>query len=104
MLQNGKTRTLLSGLPVMIGALLSGIFALAACGQMAQTAAAKQPTKTYVGNFKDNTVSVIDTDAGAVVATVPVSTGPHGMAITHNGRTVYVSRSEEHTSELQSLR
>ena len=47
--------------------------------------------KAYVGNFKDNTVSVIDTEAGKVVATVPVSTGPHGMAITQDGRTVYVS-------------
>ena len=47
--------------------------------------------KAYVGNFKDNTMSVIDADAGAVVATVPVSTGPHGMAITQDGRTVYVS-------------
>ena len=47
--------------------------------------------KAYVGNFKDNTVSVIDTGAGKVVATVPVATGPHGMAITQDGRTVYVS-------------
>ena len=29
--------------------------------------------KAYVGNFKDNTVSVIDTSSGAVVATVPVA-------------------------------
>ena len=27
--------------------------------------------KVYVGNFKDNTVSVIDSDSKAVVATVP---------------------------------
>jgi YVTN family beta-propeller protein len=74
----------------MIGALAS-LFALAACSEMVQTAVAKQPIKAYVGNFKDNTVSVIDTDAGAVVATVPVSAGPHGMAITQDGRTVYVS-------------
>src|SRR4029450_5217780 len=47
--------------------------------------------KAYVGNFKDNTVSVIDTGAGKVVATVPVATGPHGMAITQDGGAVYVS-------------
>ena len=47
--------------------------------------------KAYIGNFKDNTVSVIDTEAGKVVATVPVAAGPHGMAITQDGRTVYVS-------------
>jgi YVTN family beta-propeller protein len=47
--------------------------------------------KAYIGNFKDNTVSVIDTGAGKVVATIPVAAGPHGMAITQDGRTVYVS-------------
>ena len=47
--------------------------------------------KAYVGNFKDNTVSVIDTDAGTVVATVPVAAGPHGMAVTSDGRLLYVS-------------
>jgi YVTN family beta-propeller protein len=47
--------------------------------------------KAYVGNFKDNTVSVIDTLAGKVVATIPVATGPHGMGITSDGRWLYVS-------------
>jgi YVTN family beta-propeller protein len=47
--------------------------------------------KVYIGNFKDNTVSVIDTGAGKVVATIPVVAGPHGMAMTQDGRTVYVS-------------
>ena len=55
------------------------------------TAAFAGGPKAYVGNFKDNTVSVIDTEAGKVVATVPVAAGPHGMAITQDGRTVYVS-------------
>ena len=58
---------------------------------MVHAAAAKQAVKAYVGNFKDNTVSVIDTDAGKVIATVPVAAGPHGIAITRDGRTVYVS-------------
>ena len=47
--------------------------------------------KAYVGNFADNTVSVIDAASDTVVATVPVVAGPHGMAIAPNGRTVYVS-------------
>jgi len=47
--------------------------------------------KAYVGNFKDNTVSVIDTTAGAVIATIPIAAGPHGMAISPDGRWVYVS-------------
>src|SRR5690242_6909903 len=65
---------------------LAGCFALGAAAH----ADAAGP-KAYVGNFKDNSVSVVDTAAGSVVATVPVSAGPHGMAITSNGATVYVS-------------
>ena len=54
------------------------------------TAIAAGP-KAYIGNFKDNTVSVIDTGTATVVATVPVAAGPHGMIATPDGRTVYVS-------------
>ena len=47
--------------------------------------------KAYVGNFSDNTVSVIDVSAGSVVATIPVSAGPHGMTVSPDGRSVYMS-------------
>jgi len=56
----------------------------------ASTAAQAAP-KAYVGNFADNTVSVIDTGTGTVVATIPVAQGPHGMALSRDGRTVYVT-------------
>src|SRR5262249_9094373 len=65
----------------------AGIFLTAL---MATSAFAGGP-KAYIGNFKDNTVSVVDTDNGTVIATVPVSAGPHGMAMTQDGRTVFVS-------------
>ncbi|HTP97821.1 MAG TPA: plastocyanin/azurin family copper-binding protein [Casimicrobiaceae bacterium] len=64
--------------------------ALAALVLLAAGAAAAQG-KAYVGNFKDNTVSVVDLQAGAVSATVPVAAGPHGMAISADGRVVYVT-------------
>lgn len=80
-----------SWLPYIVAwGLLCNFFAVAAFSSVA-TAAAKQAPKAYVGNFKDNTVSVINTDTGRVVATVPVSPGPHGMAMTQDGRTLYVS-------------
>jgi amicyanin len=47
--------------------------------------------KAYIGNFADNTVSVLDTAAGKIVATIPVAQGPHGMAISSDGRTVFVA-------------
>ncbi|HWH78340.1 MAG TPA: cytochrome D1 domain-containing protein, partial [Candidatus Binatus sp.] len=68
-----------------------GLLAVAAWTQVILPAYAAPAAKAYVANFKDNTVSVIDTGAGEVVATVPVAAGPHGMAITKDGRMVYVS-------------
>lgn len=47
--------------------------------------------KAYVGNFKDNTVSVIDTGSQRMIATVPVAAGPDGIAIGRNDRQVFVS-------------
>lgn len=47
--------------------------------------------KAYVGNFKDNTVSVVDTASLSVVATIPVAEGPHGMLLSPDGGTLYVS-------------
>ena len=47
--------------------------------------------KAYVGNFKDATVSVVDTAVPKVIATIPVAEGPHGMLLSPDGRTLYVS-------------
>ncbi len=66
------------GLAIFVAVLLS-------------TANAVAGQKAYVGNFADNTVSAVDTETRKVVATIPVANGPHGMAITADGRTVYVS-------------
>jgi YVTN family beta-propeller protein len=90
-IQNVQIRKDLRRLYAMIGGLLTSLFALAACSQMVQPTSTSAAAKAYIANFKDNTVSVIDTAAGKVVATVPVAAGPHGMAITQDGRTVYVS-------------
>jgi YVTN family beta-propeller protein len=47
--------------------------------------------KAYVGNFKDNTISVIDVELKRVTATIPVPPGPHGIVITPDNRWVYVA-------------
>ena len=67
--------------PFVFGALIFAFAVHAAAGG----------SKAYVGNFKDNSVSVIDTSTGTVVATIPVAAGPHGMAAASDGRTLYVS-------------
>ncbi len=63
---------------------------LALAGSLLALAATAAP-KAWVGNFKDDTVSVIDTGSGSVVATVPVAKGPHGMAVAASGSPLYVS-------------
>jgi YVTN family beta-propeller protein len=57
---------------------------------MGEAAIAAGP-KAYVGNFKDNTVSVIDLELKRVTATIPVPPGPHGIAITPDNRWVYIA-------------
>ncbi len=47
--------------------------------------------KAYVGNFKDNTVSVIDTGNQTVTSVIPVATGPHGLVLSPDGLRLYVS-------------
>lgn len=65
---------------------------VAALGASAFCAFAAGP-KAYVGNFKDSTVSVIDTGTERVLATVPVAAGPDGIVISPDGRSVFVSGS-----------
>jgi YVTN family beta-propeller protein len=45
----------------------------------------------YITNSIDNTVSVIDTATNIVAATVNVGPNPHGVAVTPDGKKVYVA-------------
>jgi YVTN family beta-propeller protein len=47
--------------------------------------------KAYVGNFKDNTISVIDLELKRVTTSIPIPPGPHGIVITPDNRWVYVA-------------
>src|ERR1035438_4452200 len=49
-------------------------------------------------------VEVVDVDAGKFVGTIPDLHGVHGIAIAADLGKGVITRSEEHTSELQSLR
>ena len=78
-------------IPRIRSLLLRLVLALAALAPALSLAAGP---KAYVGNFKDNTVSVIDTASGRVLSTIPVASGPHGMSVSSDGRTVYVTGDE----------
>ena len=54
------------------------------------TSTALAQTRAWVGNFKDGSVSIVDTQKAVVVGTVAVGNGPHGMAASLDGRNVYV--------------
>ena len=71
--------------------LLKFLLQLTAFAAVLFSGAALAGPKAYVGNFKDNTVSVIDTAKNTVVSTIPVAAGPHGMVISPDGRRLYVS-------------
>ena len=84
--------------------LLASCAALAACrrgrGGMAMAAAlfalalsgpAQAAPFAYITNFSGNTVSVLDTASNTVLATVPVGSGPYGVAVTPDGAFVYVA-------------
>ena len=45
----------------------------------------------YITNGGDNTVSVIDTAARSLVATIPVGKFPHGLRISPDGKQAYVA-------------
>jgi YVTN family beta-propeller protein len=47
-------------------------------------------SKVYVANAGDNTVSVIDTATNTVAGTIPVGSYPSGVAVTPDGRKLYV--------------
>jgi YVTN family beta-propeller protein len=77
-----QTRTLRNGCLLKI--------ALVAVMLVLKPAFAAGP-KAYIGNFKDNTVSVIDLELKRVIATIPIPPGPHGIVITPDNRWVYVA-------------
>lgn len=69
---------------------------VAVCCAMVPAAAHAQRSDTPAGtivtsNMNDNTASVIDAASGRVLATLPTGTGPHEVAISHDGRWAAVS-------------
>ncbi len=45
----------------------------------------------YIPNLVDNTVSVVNTVSGSVVATIPVGTNPTAVSVTPDGSKVYIA-------------
>jgi uncharacterized protein (TIGR03437 family) len=54
-------------------------------------------TRAYVTRFAANTIAVIDTSSNSVVAMVPLGVFPSGLAVTPDGKHVYVTTTPDAT-------
>ncbi|MGV0795171.1 beta-propeller fold lactonase family protein [Mycolicibacterium sp. XJ1819] len=61
------------------------------------TAMATYGNRMYVANTAGNTVAVMDTDTGSLLATVPVGARPSALAVSPDGNTLYVANSGSHS-------
>jgi YVTN family beta-propeller protein len=52
----------------------------------------------YVTNQSSATVSVIDVASAGIAGTIPVGSGPIGIALTHDGRYAYVANRNDGTA------
>jgi YVTN family beta-propeller protein len=68
--------------------------ALVAITMLFCAAAAQAQTKAYLANTAANTVTVIDTSSGTVLASIPVGAAPSRVAISPDGTRAYVSNRE----------
>ena len=66
-------------------------FALGFCSACLGVASAAYAARAYVSNEDDGTVTVLDTQRLAVIATVEVGKRPRGLALTRNGQRLYVA-------------
>ena len=51
----------------------------------------------YISNAADNSLSIINTNSNTVVSTVVVGTGPFGVAVVPDGKTVYTANLYDNT-------
>src|SRR5215469_226600 len=67
------------------------LFALGFGSACLAAASAAYAARAYVSNEDDGTVTVLDTQRLAVIATVAVGKRPRGLALTRNGQRLYVA-------------
>lgn len=67
------------------------LLALGLCCLWQGAASAAQATRAYVSNEDDGTVTVLDTQRLAVIATVAVGKRPRGLALSRPGTRLYVA-------------
>jgi PQQ-dependent catabolism-associated beta-propeller protein len=69
--------------------------AIALCGLGLTTALPAHAYIAYTSNERDNTMSVVDIDAGKVIKTVPTGQRPRGILVTPDGKYVLVADGDD---------
>src|SRR6185437_10043400 len=54
----------------------------------------------YVSNEKGNSISVVDTDKMATIATIPTGQRPRGIEVSHDGKFVFVALGDDDTIQV----
>lgn len=78
--------------------VIAGVAASIPVGKHPEGVAVDPGTRTaYTANYRDSTVSVIDTAGRAVTATIPVSRGPLGIAVDPAAHLAYTANNRDDT-------
>jgi YVTN family beta-propeller protein len=82
------------------------LFAMLSIGPALMASSAEAAPFAYVANTGSNTVSVVDTATHppSVVATVPVGVGPNAVAVTPDGKHVYVTNADGTVSVIRTAK
>ena len=72
----------------------------AVAAALSLAAGASEAREIYVSNEKGNSITIVDGDKLAVVATVPVGNRPRGIALSPDGKWLYICASEDDTIEI----
>jgi YVTN family beta-propeller protein len=78
-------------IPVRSGALRGSVAASLALIAWLSVPAGERAGRAYVSNEDDGTVTVIDTQRLAAIATIAVGKRPRGLVLSHDGASLYVA-------------
>src|SRR5918995_777953 len=72
----------------------------AVAAALSLAAGASEAREIFVSNEKGNSITIVDGDKLAVVATVPVGNRPRGIALSPDGKWLYICASEDDAIEI----
>jgi YVTN family beta-propeller protein len=74
----------------------------AVAAALALAAGSSEAREIYVSNEKGNSITIVDGDKLEAVATVPVGNRPRGIALSPDGKWLYICASDDDTVEIMA--